>query len=291
MIYKKYGNTFRLLRNQKQLPLSNFSSIAPSKSTISKFERGDTMMGFDKVLASLQILGVSLDEFEFLLNGFTLDDSKYLMQEIELAIIERNISRLQELNSIAKDSGLQYIALTAKVYFTSLDEQEIELITDYFFSLDVWLISDLWILSFTITQLDIHDSLHILDKLIADKDNMMRSTTYGYYLVKVICDASLRLIKLGYKDYAKHLLDQIQNSSMIKISTHNFMFLRNLFDLTLGCWIFNFQERAKGKNMIEKSLRTFEEIGTSELADYYRNLTQNLLSPFQVHISTKKISK
>ncbi|MGY3736761.1 Rgg family transcriptional regulator [Lactococcus taiwanensis] len=291
MIYKKYGNTFRMLRNQKQLPLSDFSSIAPSKSTISKFERGETMMGFDKVLASLQIMGVSLEEFEFLLDGFTLDDAQFLMQEIEEAIIEQNNNRLQELYKIAKNSELQYIALTAKAYFSSLDEKEIESITDYFFSLEAWLTSDLWILSFTIRHLDIHDSLHILDKLIADKDSIVRSTTYSYYLVKVICNAALRLIKLGYKDYAKYLLDHIQNSSMINISTHNFMFLQNLYNLTIGCWIFNFQERSEGKNKIEKALRIFEETGNYNLSNYYKQLIQSLLLPRQLHISTKKVSQ
>ena len=289
MIYKKYGKTFRMLRNQKHLSLSNFSSIALSKSTISKFERGETMMGFDKVLASLQIIGVSLEEFEFLLNGSTLDDSKFLMQEIEQAIIEQNIERLQELNIIAKNSSLDFIALTAKSGFSSLNEEEVEMITDYFFSLELWLVTDLWIFSLMIEQLDVHDSLHILDQLIIDKENLIRSTLHSHYLVKVICNGALHLIKLGYKDYAIHLLSQIRNSSMIQTSTHNFMFLQNLYNLALGYWIFSFQDRSSGKNDIEKSLRVFKEVGPPELFKYYKNMIQILLKPNHIQISTNKV--
>lgn len=290
MIYKKYGKTFRILRTQKNLSLSNFSSIALSKSTISKFERGETMMGFDKVLSSLQIIGVSLEEFEFLLNGSTLDDSKFLMQEIEKAIIEQSIEKLQKLNKIAKNVGLDFIALTAKSGYSSLNEEEVEKVTDYFFSIELWLVSDLWILSFMIEQLDVHDSLHILDQLIADKENLTRSALYSHYLVKVICNGAIHLIKLGYKDYAIHLLSQIRNCSMIQTSTHNFMFLKNLYNLTFGYWTFSFQNSSSGKYDIEKSLRVFKEVGTPELYKYYKNIIQTLLKSNHIKISTNEVS-
>lgn len=46
MVYKKFGYVFRQIREQKYIPLSDFSSIGISKATLSRFERAETMMNF-----------------------------------------------------------------------------------------------------------------------------------------------------------------------------------------------------------------------------------------------------
>ena len=48
-VYKKYGDCFKKLRNQKNLGLSYFSKIGINRANLSRFERGQTMMSFERV--------------------------------------------------------------------------------------------------------------------------------------------------------------------------------------------------------------------------------------------------
>lgn len=78
MIYKKYGQTFQQIRKQFGVSLAELSTIGIQKSTLSNFERGKSMITFDKVILSLQYLGVSLEDFENFLNRYNSIDPLYL---------------------------------------------------------------------------------------------------------------------------------------------------------------------------------------------------------------------
>lgn len=64
----RYGKVFKLIRNQKNLPLSYFEKIGIGKSHVGKFERGEIMMAFDRIDNMLQLMNVSLGEFELIVN-------------------------------------------------------------------------------------------------------------------------------------------------------------------------------------------------------------------------------
>ncbi|BAV01858.1 hypothetical protein LG21E20_08690 [Lactococcus formosensis] len=49
MIYKKYGEVFKKLRLQHHLLLSDFERVGLSKSTLSYFENGKSMISLDKL--------------------------------------------------------------------------------------------------------------------------------------------------------------------------------------------------------------------------------------------------
>ena len=68
MVYKKYGEVFKKLRKQAAISLLEFEKLGISSSTVSDFERGKSMMSFEKVDICLQLIGVSLEEYENFLN-------------------------------------------------------------------------------------------------------------------------------------------------------------------------------------------------------------------------------
>lgn len=86
MIYGKYGKAFKIIRNQKKMTLNYFSKLGISRSSISKFERGHSMMKFDTLLVALQELEISLEEFELFLNNYNISPSDTLINEIDKTI-------------------------------------------------------------------------------------------------------------------------------------------------------------------------------------------------------------
>lgn len=269
MIYKKYGKTFKTLRRQKCLSLTDFESVNISASTISKFERGDTMISFDKLLQSLDVLGTSLEEFELLLNGNNLSGPIFLVQEIDQAIMEKNSNKLLLLTEKCLRDGFSYIALCAKSSIQQLDDTEIEKMTNYFFSLEAWLSSDLWMLSIVLPSLEIHDSLHILDDLLQSEDGLLISSSYHYYFVRALCQSSHHLTSLGYKDYSMHILNHIKELKLINFSVPSFILLQFFYKLSFAFWVARFEDFTMGKEEIEKCLTIFSELGLDSLSNYF----------------------
>ena len=79
MIYKKYGEVFRRIREQKRF-LSEFKAVETPKTTLSKFEGRKSMIGFEKVVIAPQFIHIGLDEFEQMLNGYSLSDTRQILE-------------------------------------------------------------------------------------------------------------------------------------------------------------------------------------------------------------------
>ncbi|MDG6190322.1 Rgg/GadR/MutR family transcriptional regulator [Lactococcus formosensis] len=170
MVYKKFGYVFRQIREQKHISLSDFSSIGISKATLSRFERAETMMNFEKVVQALQLMGIGLEEYEYLLNDYAPNESEYLLKEIETAFLKQDKKELNNLHKIALEAGYPYISLAAKSSYTELSPENIDTITDYLYDIKVWGQIELYVFYFTMNKLNIRDILYILDLFLLEKN-------------------------------------------------------------------------------------------------------------------------
>lgn len=272
MVYKKFGETFRKLRQQSQIPLSDFVSIGISKSSLSNFERGKTMMSFEKVVFALQIMGFSLEDFEQLLNDYSLNEPDYLIEEIEKATVTQEKERLLELMHLAEKDNYPHIALAAKSSLSLLDSTDIDDITDYLYELEVWNYRELCIFYLTMQSIVTRDILYLLDQFLAHGHKFLNSRKYQGYLMQCCCRAVSVFSRRGYREYGEYILNKIESLDLI-----NSMFLRNLFQLTKGYWIYCFGDREKGNEMMLTALDIFEAVSTEENAKYYRSRYENII--------------
>lgn len=265
MPYKKYGETFRRIREQKRLALSSFVSIGISKGTLSKFERGESMMSFDKVVFALQYMGITLEEFEHFLNGYSLSESAQLLEELKRATITQDKEMLFELSEAAEREGFHFIALSAKCSYTSLSPNEIDDITDYLYEVTVWSYKALCIFYYTMHALATRDILHILDFFLAKAHELFNSEKHRNYLVQVCCRAICILSCRKQKESAEYILQRLDTYKLV-----NSMFLRNLHSITEGFWIYCFEDKLKGDTQMLKALDVFYAVSTPEIAKYYQ---------------------
>ncbi|MDG6189322.1 helix-turn-helix domain-containing protein [Lactococcus formosensis] len=90
MSYIKYGESFRALRKQHKKTLGYFESIGISKSTLSQFENGKTLLSFDKLDMALQKMNVTMTSYILMINN---SESEYFImqfREIERGYMTRN---------------------------------------------------------------------------------------------------------------------------------------------------------------------------------------------------------
>lgn len=266
MVYQKFGIVFKKIREQKRISLSKLSSLGISKSSISRFERGESAISFESVYFSLQLMGVSLEDFETVLNDYSPNEFDYLMEEIEKATINIDKKRLEDLYKLAHEKNLLYISLSAKSKIEVLNELEVEILTDYFFELFFWTYKELCILYLVMENLNTHDILHIVDNFLFENNEILKSGKARSYLVKACCKAVLILSKRGYYDYSKHILNQIDKTKIV-----DSMFLRNLRNLTYGYWVYSFEDSNHGLSLINSSLDIIASVGTPELLNYFKS--------------------
>ncbi|EKF52174.1 Rgg/GadR/MutR family transcriptional regulator [Lactococcus garvieae] len=266
MAYKKFGYVFRQIREQKHLSLSDFSSIGISKATLSRFERAETMMSFEKVVQALQLMGISLEEYEYLLNDYAPNESEAFMGEIEHATNKNDKDELNKLYTIALEAGYPYIALAAKASATRLGSEDVDTITDYLYEVKAWSHIELYIFYFTMSDLSMRDILYILDLFLLEKNHkIFNSRKYRAILVQACCRAVAILANRGYKEYSEHILNRVDTLNLV-----NSMFLRNLLNLSRGFWIHRFKNKTEGDIMMHQALDIFHAISTVEIAGYYQ---------------------
>ncbi|MDH8063404.1 helix-turn-helix transcriptional regulator, partial [Lactococcus lactis subsp. lactis] len=85
MPYKRYGEIFKKLREQKNFSLSHFSEIGISKASLSRFELGQTMISFERLDSALQEMNVTLAEYEHFINNFSMDYKEEFIEDIIIA--------------------------------------------------------------------------------------------------------------------------------------------------------------------------------------------------------------
>jgi len=272
MVYKKYGETFRRVREQSHLFLSDFSSIGISKGALSNFETGKTMMSFEKVVFALQIMGVSLEDFEQFLNDYALNEPDYLLEEIEKATTAQNTKRLEELYLIAQSENFTYIALAAKSSLGSVDSTDIEIITDYLYEIDIWSYRELCIFYLAMEHITTRDILYVLDLFLSDGHKFLNSRKHRSYLMQACCRAATTFSTRGYREYGEYVLNKIEQLDLI-----NSMFLRNLFLVTKGYWLYQFIDKNKGNQLMLTAISIFEAVSTKDNAKYYKSRYQKLV--------------
>lgn len=224
------------------------------------------MMNFEKVVQALQLMGIGLEEYEYLLNDYAPNESEYLLKEIETAFLKQDKKELNNLHKIALEAGYPYISLAAKSSYTELSPENIDTITDYLYDIKVWGQIELYVFYFTMNKLNIRDILYILDLFLLEKKHkIFNSVKYLEIFVCACCRAIALLASKGYQEYSAHILNRVEALDLVQS-----MFLRNLLNLSKGFWTYRFKDKKAGNQMMLQALEIFHLIGNQEIAGYYQ---------------------
>ena len=96
---KILGDVFKNLRISKGFKQKDIVAEGVSKSTISSFELGDTDIQLSKFYSLIKAIGVSLEEFDYAVNGYDLSDYDKLMNKIGELYDQQSIMGLKNLLS------------------------------------------------------------------------------------------------------------------------------------------------------------------------------------------------
>lgn len=270
---KIYGHKFREIRNQKRIPLSFFQRLGVDKSNLSKFERGETMMGIEKLDMMLQEINVSLAEYELAINNFFPDFQEEFIEEIEGADFSENRIRLQQLYIEAYESGYQLLALSAKACCEELSETEKQVVLEYLRQIEQWGYFELSILYFCLDNLATESIFEIMKEFENRGKNHYAIFKYRRRIFQISYRAASLMMVRGEQKRAKMLLD-INGSK----NRNRDMYISNLKNLAEGFYVYCFENQKSGLNEIESALEIFEKLDSINLKNYYEHRFDRLVN-------------
>ena len=161
-----YGKKFKEVRIAKGFTLQEASSGVLTKSGLSKFERGETSLTFDKLKRILNNLSISIEEYDFYCRNTQLSDFDFFIEKVESAYITNNSILLKHLsdieftkytetrNKIHKLNGIMVAILYENITNEQiLKEKYIQFLTDYLFTLEQWFYYDIVLFGNSITKI------------------------------------------------------------------------------------------------------------------------------------------
>lgn len=270
MIDKNYGNTFKLLRTQKGLSLSAFKELGISKTSLYNFEEGHTMMGFDRVNIALNELGYSLSHYENLLNNYEAQYFERIVDDIEKEWIALNIPALKRIKKNAINKGEYIIALVAEGCYSPLSETDKEIITSFLYDLILWDYAELSIFYLSVHNLTQKDILYLFNNLLELHQNILKQAHLKRKITEIILRASSLFIFQNKIASAHYLLNILDSSYFTAYNT-------NIRNMVLGYYEYKFNNKEKGKEQIDHSLKLIKEIGNETLYEFYTREIKKLL--------------
>lgn len=265
MIDKRYGAIFKQIREKKQLSLSYFEKFGVLKSNLARFERGETMMGFERLNKLLQAMDISLSDYELFLNYYCPNYQECFLYEVEEAELYLDVERIKQLYEEIKFSEKIYLVLSVKAKFTKLEPCEIIAILNYLYEMKYWGNLELTLISDIIEQLSVLDIRRLLNDFQNKIGNYHDVMKYKRKIHQVAYTIVLHLCLKKEKDFANEILELTHQIDKERLDFYTTV-LRNL---TVNCMNYYFDKKDVWLLEINKALDLFEELGNKNLKSYY----------------------
>lgn len=274
MIYKKYGEVFKTIRQQHGFALSYFESVGISKGMLSRFENGKSMLSFDKLILALQEMNMSLQIFLVFINNKVPDYVETKFKSIDTAYWNGNTKKLKEIyeehiqyyNPKEGKFGIEnyVIAFSAKAHFSPLKKDELEKIGSYLERVIVWSLYELNILLNLVEQLPLELLCKLMKKLIHDEEYryIWTNAEFRLLIVRVIFRTSLRYIEVNMKNNSQSIIEQ----SRVLIPEDDFT-CAILIRFAEGYWFYKYGNEILGNKIMKQVIKILEDID----AVHYRN--------------------
>ena len=263
IIYKKYGQAFHDLRVQKNISLSYFEKQGiATKSSLSNFENGKSMLSFSVLDEALQALQVSLFDYSLVVNNGNLDDFQEVFLNLEEAYFQRNRKVLQNVYQEYKTEGelWELVALSAKASYTSLTQREKKTVEKFLKGIQVWGIFELYVLNNTIFQIDKSLLYRIFNDFWQINQDYNKVQSYRVLVLRTLFKGCLRFIDEGDK-----VIVQLNLERSREILHPTDIFNRVLISFIEGYVSYKFIDVLKGKKQMKQTLKYLKSIQAMEI--------------------------
>lgn len=290
MIYKKYGELFHDFRIRNNLSIKDLSILTGiSKSTISTFENGKSMLTFENLVNALEVMNMTISDYTIAINNGIPDYFMTQFNKIETAYYDEDFYTLKEIakkNFLIDTNETYLISLSAKACYLNLsaalnikqptlflNSEEIEYIDNFVSTISLWGLFDLHVFVQVIDYVDMKITWSKCLSFFHDGkllDYFKTLKQYRVLVFNILVKEILLLIKYDEKSRATQLLN-LTNSCL----SDSEITLRIVLNLLQGCLTYKFDDEILGAKQIHDILLIIKNIGSEK---FYNSIFKLLLS-------------
>ena len=276
-----WGEIFWDLRDQRRFNQKDFSEVGLTQSTVQRFERGETMLGIDKLTAALELMGSSISEYEYQVNNFQDSYLEEIYKQVGEARYRRDVKLLEKLYKDARDAGDMFKVAGLAIKSALSDISDIELTSEeknylqnHFFSISLWMMTDIYALEFCVLSIDTSLVFSILRDFWSRSGKFENILKYRREILNFGLRGAIRLCKVGDKVNAKNVLDNCK----VHMTFETDLFIRNSYAFAEGFYEFTFINHEQGKQKMQKTIDALDFYECTYLAAFYKYYYQKLIA-------------
>lgn len=279
------GGTIKKVRTGKNITQNELAKNILSRPHLSLIENNKSDVSMGLLLQILEKLHISVEEFVFLANHYSMSESKSmalkLMNEANKANLKGLNKLLEESKNLFKEYGnyeFYHISLLADIYIKFLNNnftisEDIQNIAnpikDYLFNLSDWYIYDLKLFSNTLFTFDIDTVESIADKLLTSLKKYESYPTMREDYLNILINMSTYFIeKENYKLSLKFAFKAKQKTK------NEYKIYENII-LDINISIANIKlhiEPERNVELIQNRLFLLDSLNFIELKNHYESL-------------------
>ncbi|GEN90529.1 hypothetical protein LQF61_01555 [Tetragenococcus koreensis] len=271
-----YGVVVKKIRLDKGLPLKSVYTEVCSKTNAIKFESGERTLAVDKFYQVLSNLMMTMDEFQWIKNGYRPQLDVYHSYRIskswnanKIAQFEKYIRHIESSTiGIERIQLANYRLLENYEKGLKLNEQELSIVIDYFSNLLTWTLSDLKFFANNCYFLP----YPLMGQLL--KEALKVQSRYKYYpnsdhvFATVLINCIERMIK--EKDVSNALSSlSILNDLITGITMDGYRLLAKYYEAKIT---FLYLDTEAGRESLEDLLKVANFFDNSQLAEEIEEL-------------------
>lgn len=272
------GRTIRFLRLNKQFSMEDLCKNDMSRSFLSKVERGLSKISLDKFLIILNRLNVEMDEFLFILRGYTDSDDFIYLYEIQRDFINKDISSLKVKLATAELTNDSFEKIMMTSIFLSnaskieLPDRHYKQLLDYLFSVDAWGFYEIRLFGNAINCLTIDHLIIHGRELLKNKCYFMSTEKLLTAFVSMLLNIIERCLFCNEIGLAEYFLNEVK-----KLSIPEALVAQNLSYRFFKTYIAYRKDNSLLSQCIEL-IELFKNVGLLSIATDLQNLLPNELS-------------
>ncbi|WAA09136.1 helix-turn-helix domain-containing protein [Fervidibacillus albus] len=256
-----YGEVFRELRVTRGMSIVELADDFVSKSSISRFERMESDLTFEKLIHLLEKLKVSMNEFIYL--NSQKQQKRSSLELLSKAIIDNDPNLLRQrldnewhLFQNNKNIYSRLIATVLECHYKDLIgekiefDQNLQFLTDYFFRCELWTQFDVVLFGNAMAFLPIETAI-VISKEIAKKTKTFHNNRQSFEtIINTLENITMICLEKGRIEDAKDFLRIIEQLDM----DETFILERIIFKFIKGIYIIKVDDEINGRRMVEEAL-------------------------------------
>ena len=278
--YEHEGQLFKALRESRGLTKVEVTKDICSDTTLIKFEKNGSNMGFRTFCQLLQRIGVTLTEFQYSMNYHELDDFKWLLSNVGTCYEEKRIDELRQIvNQLEQElpqkkkvtyQKLNYLMVKTLLSYideeTTLSEQEKEIIAGQHLFIEHWGYFELTLFANTLDSLEKQNLIVLTRETIARSEFYQAIPENKSLIIQVLLNAMKTLIAEREYSVAKEVGVTIQE--MLEDDDDHYTII-HMF--TTGALEFSMDNFDVGLELMERAIKIVELLGRDYLVQDYRS--------------------